>query len=405
MADDRPSLLIISYSPLYRDARLLRQIRHFTPDYAVTTVGYGLAPEGVVDHLQIPDDLIYWHKDRRLMIARLYQRAYDTAPVTRWLRERLTPGQFDVILANDVDTVPLAVTLAPRGGVHADLHEYSSRQKEESRVWRLAVAPYYRHLVRRWVTKADSATTVGEGLAQQYLTEFGVACGVVVNAPPYADLSPTEVAWPPRLVHAGNGVAARLEVMLEAMALVTNGATLDLYLIDQGNGYVPSLRERFAGSDRVRVHDAVPAAEVVETLNGYDVGVYSLPPISFNFRWALPNKFFDFVQARLALVIGPSPEMAGLVEEHDLGVVAQDFTPEAFAAAINALTPEGVAAAKTASDRAAGVLCAEEQVHGWAEPVAALAERVQLREAHEEFGASGAESVSHEDVDWDNLGQ
>jgi len=166
-------------------------------------------------------------------------------------------------------------------------------------------------------------------------------------------------------------------VMLEAMALVTNGATLDLYLIDQGDGYVPSLRERFAGSDRVRVHDAVPAAEVVETLNGYDVGVYSLPPISFNFRWALPNKFFDFVQARLALVIGPSPEMAGLVEEHDLGVVARDFTPEGFAAAIDALTPAGVAAAKAASDRAARVLCAEEQVHGWAEPVAVLAERAR----------------------------
>lgn len=375
MAGDRPSLLIISYSPLYRDARVLRQIRHFTPDYDVTTCGYGETPEGVVDHVQIPDEIIYWHKDRKLMITRRYQRAYDTAPVTQHLRGRFTPGQFDVILANDVDTVPLAVTLKPRGGVHADLHEFSSRQKEESRVWRLAVAPYYRYLVRRWVSRADSATTVGDGLARQYKSEFGIACSVVVNAPQYADLSPRPVAWPPRLVHAGNGVAARLEVMLEAMSLVTNGATLDLYLIDQGNGYVPALRERYADSSVITIHDPVPTAEVVITLNSYDVGVYSLPPISFNFKWAMPNKFFDFVQARLALVIGPSPEMASLVEKYHLGVVAQDFTPEGFAAAINALTPEGLEAAKAASHEAARVLCAEEQVHGWSEPIRVLAGR------------------------------
>ena len=49
---------------------------------------------------------------------------------------------------------------------------------------------------------------------------------------------------------------------------------------------------------------------VARTLNAHDVGVYVLPPVSFNHLWALPNKVFDFVQGRLALVVGPSPEMA-----------------------------------------------------------------------------------------------
>lgn len=375
-----PRLLILSFSPLTSDARVLRQIRLFQErEYAVTTLGYGPAPEGVAQHLQLPDDAISWHKDRRLLMLRRFEAAYRTSPVVVAATALLAGGRgrYDVVLADDIDTVPLALDLAPRGGVHADLHEYHPRQNEELRRWRLFVAPYYRWLVRTYGTRADSATTVGQGIAKEYRSEFGLSCGVVMNAPYHRELEPSPVTWPPRLVHAGNGVATRLEVMLEAMDLVTNGASLDLYLIDQGNGYVPSLRERYADGDRIRIHDAVPASEVVETLNGYDVGVYSLPPISFNFRWALPNKFFDFVQARLALVIGPSPEMAGLVEKHDLGAIAQDFTPEAFAAAINALTPEGVAAAKAASNAAASVLCAEEQVHGWAEPVAALAARAQ----------------------------
>ena len=108
----RDRLLIISYSPLRRDARVLRQIRLFAEDYEVTTVGYGPAPDGVADHVQIPDEIIYWHKDRRLLAVRAYQRMYDRMPVTRFLRERLETGGHDIILANDVDTVPLAVTLS-----------------------------------------------------------------------------------------------------------------------------------------------------------------------------------------------------------------------------------------------------------------------------------------------------
>ncbi len=367
----RRSVMIVSYSPIERDARVLRQVRLLAPRYDVTTVGYGRAPDGVAAHVRIPDEIVYWHKDRRLLLARAYQRTYDTMPVQRWLRERLPVGEHDVVLADDADTVPLAVRLEPRCGVHADLHEYAPRQNEESLAWRLVVAPYYRWVVRTWVTRAASVTTVSPGLVDQYRHEFGIEAGLVMNAPPLADLAPTAVDRPIRLVHAGNAVPERLETMLAAMDLVT-GATLDLYLIDQGNGYVPSLRQRYAGSDRVTIHDPVPTDDVVRTLNAYDVGVYVLPPISFNFRHALPNKFFDFVQARLGLVIGPSPDMAELVRAHDLGVVAPDFTPASFAAAVDALTPERVTAMKAASDAAAPVLCAERQVGGWAEAVEAL---------------------------------
>ena len=145
---ERRSLLIISLSRLVADARVLRQIRLFADRYAVTTVGYGPAPDGVVEHIQVPDEIIAWHTDRRLLIQRRYQSAYDTAPVIKHLVPWLEPGRWDVVLANDVDSVPLAVTLRPPAGVHADLHEYASRQNEESWRWRWFVAPYRRWMVR-----------------------------------------------------------------------------------------------------------------------------------------------------------------------------------------------------------------------------------------------------------------
>lgn len=375
---EEPSLLIISYSQLYRDARLLRQIRLFSTDYAVTTCGYGQAPEGVVQHHRIPDHIVYWRTDRHLVVARRYQRAYDRAPITTYLRGVLRPGEFDVILANDLLSVPLAVTLVPRGGVHADLHEYASRQQEEVWRWRTFLAPYYAFLVRRWVRRTDSVTTVGPRLAEQYGREFGVDCGVVLNAPGRVDLATGAVGEPIRLVHAGGATPLRLETVLAAMELVTSGATLDLFLVDSGGGYLATVRDRYADHPRVRVHPAVLTDHLVATLNAFDVGIHILPPVSFNHRYAMPNKLFDYVQARLGILVGPSPEMAAVVREHGLGWVSEDFTAESVARTIDALTPEAVTGAKSASDRAAQVLCAEEQVGGWVEPVARLAERARL---------------------------
>lgn len=378
--DPRPRLLVLSFSPLRSDARVLRQVALFRGRYAVTTLGYGEAPDGVVEHLRLPDDVVNWHKDRRLLAARRFEAAYRSAPVVR-AAGRLLEGRartFDVVLADDIDTVPLALDLAPRAGLHADLHEYHPRQNEENPRWRLFVAPYYRWLVRTYGTRADSVTTVGEGIAREYRLRFGIRAGVVVNAPHFVDLTPAPVAEnaPLRLVHSGNAQRHRLDVILAAMELVTRPMTLDLYLMANDPAYLDELRARYAGSARVRIHPAVAPDLLPATLNAHDVGVYVLPPVSFNHLWALPNKVFDFVQGRLALVVGPSPEMAALVRRHHLGVVTDDFSAEALAAVLDTLTPEQVRGFKAASDAAARQLSAEEQVRGWARAVDTLAARV-----------------------------
>lgn len=372
----RPSLLIISFSGLRSDARVLKQIRLFTPQYDVTTVGYGEAPEGVVDHVRIPDELVYWRYPRPLVLARRFALAYWRNPVVAYLRGVLPQGAYDVVLADDVDTVPLALSLRARKGVHADLHEYAPRMKEDVTRWRLFVAPLMTWLCARHVTRADSVTTVGRGIAEEYRKVFGIDAQVVTNASPAADLSPTPVHEPIALVHAGQARPDRyLELMIDAVRLATRPFTLDFYLTGEDEAYRATLAERAAGLDGVRIHPAVPYDRLLAVLNDHDAGIYVLPPVNFNNRWALPNKFFDFVQARLALVLSPSPEMAGIIREHGLGVVTEDFTAESLAAALDTLTPESVAGFKAASHAAAHALSAEEQVQVWDLAIAALMAR------------------------------
>ncbi|WP_434993717.1 glycosyltransferase family 1 protein [Arthrobacter sp. Ld5] len=368
-----PRLLIMSFSPLRSDARILKQIALFKDRYEISTCGYGKAPEGVRDHVEIPAELKEWKYDRVAVMARSYRRAYWTNPVISYLKPRLTPGSFDVILANDIDTAGLALSLEAEHGVHLDLHEYCPRMKEELPRWRMFVGPFMRWMVGTFATKADSVSTVAGHIADEYRREFGLDPSVITNAAPFAELEPGPVGDTIRMVHSGAAQEGRfIELTLDAMEMLKSTATLDLYLTQNRGPYYESLKSRISAMSNVVLHDPVPYAELAHTLNRYDVGVYVLPPVNFNFAWSLPNKFFDFVQARLGVVIGPSPEMAALVRAEGIGTVTEDFTATSLAAAIDELTPEAVTGYKRASATAAKKLSAEEQVKGWARAVDAL---------------------------------
>jgi len=373
----KPTLLILSFSPIAADARVLKQVELFREDYDVTTCGYGPAPAGVVEHLALPDDVAIWRYPRPLVVLRQYRRAYWGNAAVRAAQGLLRDRVFDVVLANDVDSVGLALSLSPTRGVHADLHEYAPRMHEEDWKFRWFLKPFIEWMCRRFVRRASSWTTVSGGLAKEYRRVFGITADVVTNAAPYRDVTPSKVHDPIRLVHSGAALRARnLGALVDGVLAARAETTLDLYLTPNDTSLLDELRARAAASGgRVRLNDPVPYAQLNETLRAYDVGVHLLPPVNFNNRWALPNKLFDYVQARLGVIVGPSPEMEGTVRSHDLGVVTAAFDGASLAAAIDTLRPEDVARWKASAARSARDLSSEAQVVIWKRAVDALAGR------------------------------
>lgn len=378
----RPTLLIISFSRIVSDARVLKQVALLRNDYEVTTCGYGEAPGGVAEHVEIPESLIAWRLDRLSTVLRRFERTYWRQEVVAWAQEHLEIGAHDIVLANDVETVPLALALEPRLGVHADLHEYAPRQKEDLRRWRRFVAPYQRYLCRRYIARASSWTTVATGLAAEYRREFGFTPEVVVNAAPFQNLEPEPASVPLRLVHSGGAMPSRhLEIMIDAVANCESEPTLDMYLVPANPSYVDALREYAASRcpDRVRILDPLPYATLHRALSAYDIGIYVAPPVSFNHLWMLPNKVFDFVQARLALIVSPNPEMKHLVTEHGLGRVTGGYTAEDLRREIDSFSVDEVMEAKAASHRSATELSAESVSDSWRRAIDALADRSPRR--------------------------
>ena len=371
------SLLILSFSQIVGDARVLKQVREFTRDYDVTTCSYGPAPAGVVDHIQIPDGISPHQADWRLMFLRAYRVAYWRGPAVRFVKRALSRRRFDVILANDVEAAPLAVTARARRGVHLDLHEYTPLWHEEIPGWLKRRAPYYAWQVRRYGRRARSSSTVGAGIARAYAENFGLDPLVVTNAAPFVAAEPTPVTRPIRLVHSG--VCQRNRALMETVKAVTASTadvTLDLYLTPNDPGYLEELRAAAeASAGRVTVRDPVPYDDLNQTLRDYDLGVVVIPPVNFNYRWGLPNKLFDYVQARLGVIVGPSPEMVALVESNGLGTVTAGYDQADIARTLDAMSSADVERWKAESHRHAQELSAETQIAIWRGAIDRLAGR------------------------------
>jgi hypothetical protein len=360
-------ILCISFSDIEADSRVLRQLGLLAEAGEVTTLSYGRRPPGSSTHLPIDASLPSLPQTIG-GVAKLGLRLYGAvelqAPAVRQALELVRGRRFDLVVANEARALPLAHAVAGGAPVWGDMHEWAPEERAHVLSWRLLVKPYMYAVCAKYLPCTAAVTAVNASIAALYTERFGCPVEVVRNAGPYRELAPSPpVPGRIRLVHSGAAVPGRnLEGTIDAVKALDERFSLDLYLVKARDGgrYWQRLRELAAGDERIVFHDAVAPEALPRTLNQHDVGVFSLPPQTTNHRLMLPNKFFDFVQARLALVFSPSPETARLMREHDLGVVTEDFSTGALVRALSALAPEQVERYKANAHRAAKALNSDE---------------------------------------------
>lgn len=269
-------------------------------------------------------------------------------------------GPWDLIVVEDIYLLPLAFEI---GAVRIvmDAREYYPRIGEQSAAFHTLQRPELTWICRRFLPCCDAVLTVSGGLADEYAREFGINAVVVRSVSEYADHAVNPTADDAvRMVH--HGIAnrnRRLDNLIDVVHRLDARFTLDFYLTPNHSdpGYLASLRERVAGDSRIRILDPVSFEQIGTMLNAYDVGLFYVEPSTFNLKHCLPNKLFEFIQARLAVAIGPSPDMAAIVNKHGCGVVAPAFTTQSMADILAALDAQGIDALKRNSDRAAHELC------------------------------------------------
>jgi glycosyltransferase involved in cell wall biosynthesis len=358
-------ILCVSFSPIYADSRVLRQLEVLQQHGQVTSVGYGSAPAGVERHIEVPEyaaSLPQTPLGALKLALRMHRSVELTAPGEKAVLDKvLDSGPYDLVVANDARAFPLAFAASRGAPVLADMHEWAPEERATVFIWRVLVGPYMQHLCETYLPRAAAVISVSGGLAGLYTERFGVATEVVRNAADFRAAVPSPVDPASiRLVHSGTADAERnIMELIEAVERLGDRFTLDLYLLEVPGGHLQQIKTRSASITRVTVHDPVPPETLPSVLNQYDLGVFLYPLKTLSHLYHLPNKFFDFVQARLGLVFSPAPEIDAHIAEYGLGLITADTTADALVDALRGITADDVSAFKHAADRAARALSSE----------------------------------------------
>lgn len=359
------TVLIISFTDLARDPRVNRQIRFIKDNYRVIAVGTG--DPGIPDIRYINCTPLKKSIVRKIIkvghvLLKKYEENYWSKKHIIECLEKLHDIDADVIIANDIESLPLAIEVAKGAKIILDAHEYSPRQFEDLWHWRLFNQGLQKYLCAKYIPRADAMMTVCQGIADEYHRNYGVRPSVVTNARGHHNILPRPTDPKRiRIIHHGGAAKSRkIENMIKMMDHLDNRFELDLILVPGSKRYIQKLIKMARYNSRIRFVDPVPMRQLVPFLSQYDIGLYILEPTNFNNQNALPNKLFEFIQARLALAIGPSPEMARIVKTYDCGVVGDDFSPETLARQIGQLDEKKIDYYKNQSHKTAKIVSSEQ---------------------------------------------
>ena len=110
---------------------------------------------------------------------------------------------------------------------------------------------------------------------------------------------------------------------------------------------------------------AVPPADLSYYTSDADIGVVPIPDTCLSYKLSLPNKLFEFIQGRLAIVASNLPEMSRIVEEYGVGLTYEVGNPAKLADALDTLLQDSglLAVCRENADKAAEILNWQNEQH------------------------------------------
>jgi glycosyltransferase involved in cell wall biosynthesis len=357
-------ILIVCLTDLKNEPRVIRQIHQLKKRHELTCIGLADPDEENVNFLKI-------HKEKNLFFTFIYLSflilgLFDTAnkisnKVFESLKTEIQIQNFDLIIAHDIFLLPFCVGIKNRSALLFDAHEYYPAQFENERLWKIVFQRYIIYLCKNYLSHCEKIITVNEGIADEYYNNFSIRPEVIINASEFFNVLPTPVKNDKiRIIHHGGATPSRkIENMIKMMDYTDERFTLTLMMVPSDIKYLDFLKTYAKKRPNIEFIDPVPMADIIYKSNEYDIGLYILEPQNFNQLNALPNKIFEFIQARLMIAIGPSPEMSRIVRQFDLGIVTSDFDPRTMAESLNKLTSEQICQYKNNSHKAAAVISSD----------------------------------------------
>jgi glycosyltransferase involved in cell wall biosynthesis len=254
--------------------------------------------------------------------------------------------EIDILVSNDLDTLPACrmVSLLRRKVLVYDTHELFTEVPEL--VNRRLVRSIWLGLEKLFLPGVRYCYTVNPSLAAYYHVKYGVHMKVIRNLPltrvpsgevirPFPGTEGKKIILYQGSVNLGRG----LELVIDAMA---NLPGYILLIIGTGD-VLDNLKERVRFrqlESRVLFAGRISPAELYPFTRQAMVGLSVEEQAGLNYYYASPNKLYDYIQARVPVLVSPFPEMQSLVEAWAIGQVVRERTPEGMARQLREMTED-----------------------------------------------------------------
>ena len=238
--------------------------------------------------------------------------------------------RFDLVCSNDLDTL-LGCRLGcmiRRKPVVYDSHELFTEIPEL--IDRPLIRGIWRSIERIFLKGVKFSSTVSDGIANEYKKRYGIKMEVIRNVP-FRNENFGHKSTRPTIIYQGALNKGRgLELAIEMIKYLPC-----YYLIIVGGGDLELKLRKLVIEldlvDRVEFRGRLNQEKLHELTCKAWLGLSLEEDMGLSYHFALPNKLFDYVQAQIAVLVSNLPEMAKIVGEYGIGLVASTRNPKELA--------------------------------------------------------------------------
>lgn len=247
---------------------------------------------------------------------------------------------------NDLNTLPIGVLsrlIFRKVKVVYDAHEYETETIWMKNPFKKKLAKLVEAFLLRFV---DGVIVVSDSISEAYSSDYKLPLPVVIkNCPPYSqqleeDLFrkefPIEKQSKIFLYQGGLTLGRGVETLLEAFS---EPELKDATLIFLGYGYLEDKIKEYASKhSNIYFHDAVLPEVLLNYTASADVGLSLIEDKCLNYRFCLPNKIFEYVQAGLPIIVSDLVEQKKFVDQNGFGFAVDVTNKQSIIEAVLHLT-------------------------------------------------------------------